>query len=151
MFSKGALIWNKLVRTLISLLLIRKVKSMKMYLLFFFLQHVPLLPHHFLQLLEWARPLEEAPAVAAPLVGAPVAPAAWTVGFVLERPTACTPTHQTRTSSTTAAQGKPTLSTVLPAWSSTAPVLVATGPEAEVIDWLVQLFKGRLNLFYIWS
>lgn len=62
------------------------------------------------------------------------APAAWTAGSALERPTACTLTQQTRTSSTSAEGEKPTLSTVLLVWSLTAPVLVATGPEAEVID-----------------
>ena len=70
---------------------------------------------------------------AAPLVGAPE-PAAWTAGSVPERPTACIPTQRTRTNSTTAAAARPTLSTVLLVWFLTAPVLVATGPKAEVTD-----------------
>lgn len=75
----------------------------------------------------------EAPAAAAaPLVGLR-APAAWTVGSALERPVACTPTQQTRTNFTTATTARPTLRTALLVWSLTRPVLVATGPKAEVI------------------
>ena len=77
--------------------------------------------------------MEAAPVEAAPLVG-PRAPRAWTASSALQKPVACTPTQQTRTNSTTAVRERPTFRTALPVWSSTPPVLVATGPKSEVID-----------------
>lgn len=121
----------------------------------FVFQPVPLQPLHFLQSLEWAQPLAapleeapvEAPVEVALLVGAQ-APVAWTAGSALGRPTACTQTQQTRTSSTTAVGETPTLRTVRLVWSLTAPVLAATGHKAQIIDWL---FKASLSVFYICS
>lgn len=110
---------------------------------------MPLLPLPFLQSLEWARPrapslgkdLAEAPVAAAPPLG-DQAPAALTAVSALGRPTACTQTQQIRTSSTNAVGEKPTLRAVLLVWSLTAHVLAATGPKAEVIDWLVNCSKA---------
>lgn len=122
-------------------------------------QPAPLLPLNFHQSQEWARllvaALEEAP-VEAPVVAAPpvgdLAPVAWTAVSALERPTACTPTQQTRTNSTTAAPERPTLSTVPLVWSLTAPVLVATGPKSEVINWLDNCCKpGWLCFTFVLS